>query len=57
MKIPAGGRTGRLEIGAVFQGGGESDLVGVGEINAERQTACEAGDFEVWELFMEGFLE
>ena len=56
MKMPAGGRTRRLEIGAVFQGGGESDLVGVGEINAERQTACEAGDFEVWELFVEGFL-
>ena len=57
MKIPAGGRTGSLEIGAVFQGGGESDLVGVGEIDAERQTAREAGDFEVRELLVEGFLE
>ena len=46
-----------LEIGAVFEGGGESDLVGVGEVNAEREPAGKASDFYVRVLLVESFLE
>ncbi len=46
-----------LEPCAVFEGGGESDMIGIREIYAEWEATGETSNFYIWVALLEHFLE